>query len=190
MRSGELDSVPRKKWKDVNVKTMKGFMAVFIMGLVRKNELTDYWSTRQSMNTPWFRMIFSRDHFRNILHAFHIVDNSIIPAKDDPYYRPSVRLRPLLDYMNNICIHYFSPGQAVAIDQNLVAGKEHNPIRQYLPNKHHARFGTNVRLIADSNTAYVLQSYVYVSTKGTIFLQIIFSRLMLQLPTSLKEATF
>ena len=63
---------------------MKGFMAVvFNMGLVGKNDLTDYWSTRQSMNTPWFRM-FSRDHFRNILYAFHIVDNSIIPARDDP----------------------------------------------------------------------------------------------------------
>ena len=36
-------SVPIKKWKNVNVKPMKGFMAVvFNMGLVRKNELTDY----------------------------------------------------------------------------------------------------------------------------------------------------
>ena len=70
-------SVPIKKWKDVNVKTIKGFMVVvFNMGLVTKNELTDYWSTRQSMNTPWFCM-FSRDHFRKILHAFHNVDNSI-----------------------------------------------------------------------------------------------------------------
>ena len=51
-------SVPIKKWKNVNVKTVKGFMAVvFNMGLVGKNELTDYWSTRQSMNTPWFRTL-------------------------------------------------------------------------------------------------------------------------------------
>ena len=108
---------PHKKWKEVNVKTMKDFTAVvFNMGLVRKNELTDYWSTRQSMSTPWFRMMFSRDHFRNILCAFHVVDNSIIPVRDDPSYRPSVRLRPLLDYMNNICMHYFSPGQAMAIN--------------------------------------------------------------------------
>ena len=32
-----------KKWKDVNVKIMKDFMAVvFNMRLVRKNEFTDY----------------------------------------------------------------------------------------------------------------------------------------------------
>ena len=101
-------SVPIKKWKDVTVKIMKVFMAVvFNMGLVRKNEFTDYWSTRQSMN---------------------IIDSSVIPARDDPSYRPSVRLRPLLDYMNNICMHYFFPGQAVAIDESLVAGKVCNPI--------------------------------------------------------------
>ena len=85
---------------------------VFNIVLVRQNEFTGYWSTRQGMNTPWFRM-FSCDHFRKILHAFHIVDNSIISARDDPSYKLSVRLRPLLDYMNNICMPYFSPGQAV-----------------------------------------------------------------------------
>ena len=28
------------------------------------------------------------------------------------------------------------PGQAIAIDKSLSAGKVQNPIRQYLPNKH------------------------------------------------------
>ena len=58
------------------------------------------------MNTPWFCM-FSRDHFRKTLGAFHIVDNSIIPTRDNPLYRLSVRLGPLLDYVNKICMHYF-----------------------------------------------------------------------------------
>ena len=41
---------------------MKVFMAVvFKMVLIRKNEFTDYCSTRQGMNTPWFRMTFSCD---------------------------------------------------------------------------------------------------------------------------------
>ena len=62
-------------------------------------------------------------------------------------------------------MHYFSPSPAVAIDESLVAGKACNPIRQYLPNKHHARFGRKVWLIADSNTAYVLQCYVYEGPK-------------------------
>ena len=62
-------------------------------------------------------------------------------------------------------MHYFSPSQAVAINESLVAGKVCYPIQQYLPNKHHTRFGTKVWLIADSNTAYVSQCYVYEGAK-------------------------
>ena len=92
------------KWKDVRVKTMYGFMAmVFNMGLIRKNRLHDYWSTSLSMDTPWFRMMISRDYFKQILRAFHVVDNDTIPAKNDPTYRPSMRIRPLLDYLDVIC---------------------------------------------------------------------------------------
>ena len=37
-------SVPTKKWKDINGKIMKDFMAVaFNVGLIRKTEFTDYW---------------------------------------------------------------------------------------------------------------------------------------------------
>ena len=77
---------------------------------------------------PLRTMMFSYDHFRKILQAFHIVDNSIIPASHDLAYRPSVRGRPVLDYMNNVCMHYFCSGQAFAINESLVAGKVFNPI--------------------------------------------------------------
>ena len=47
---------------------------------------------------------------QKILRAIHIVDNSTIPSKDGPAYRPSCRVRPLLDYyINTVCIHYFTP---------------------------------------------------------------------------------
>ena len=60
-------------------------------------------------------------------------------------------------------MHYFTPDQAIAIDESLIAGKVRNPIRQYVSNKHHARFGTKVWLLADSEHAhaYVLKCYVY-----------------------------
>ena len=78
-------------------------MVVFSkMGLVKKNEFTDYWSTRQSMNTPWFCMMFSRNRFTKILHAFHIVDKSLIPARHGQLYWPSDRLRLLINYMNSL----------------------------------------------------------------------------------------
>ena len=80
----------------------------------------------------------AHDRFKKTLHAFHVVDNSTIPSKDDPAYKPSYRVKPLLDYINTVCMHYFTPGQVIAIDESLIAGKVRSLIRQYLPNKHHA----------------------------------------------------
>ena len=57
------------------------------------------------MNTPWFPwfpMMFSLDHFRKILYAFHIVGKTVIAARDDHSYRRSVRLSLQLDYMNSL----------------------------------------------------------------------------------------
>ena len=149
-------------WKDVTRRTMYGFMSiVFNMGLIKKNQIYDYRSTRQSHATPWFRYMMPRNQFASIVRAFRIVDNDSLPAKDHPDYRPSLRLRPLLDYIDVICMHCMDPGQNVAIDESLVAGKTRNPIRQYLPNKHHARWGTKVWLLADSATSYMLKCYIY-----------------------------
>ena len=61
---------------------MEDIMAVvFKMWLFRKNGFADYWSNRQSMNTLWFRIMFSHDHFRKIMGIFHNVDKTIIPAE-------------------------------------------------------------------------------------------------------------
>ena len=90
------------------------------------------------MNTPWFRLVMACDQCKKILRAFHIVDNLNILSKDDPAYRPSCRVRPLLDYINTVCMHYFMPCQAIAIDESLIPGKVRDSIRQYLANKHHA----------------------------------------------------
>ena len=102
---------------------------------------------------------------KKILHSFHIADNSTIPSKDDPAYRPSCRVRPLLDYINTAYMHYFMPGEAIAINESFIAGKVQNPIRQYLSNKNCARFSTKMWLLADCEHAYVLTCYTYEGDK-------------------------
>ena len=74
---------------------------------------------------------------------------------DKPAYRPSCGVTPLLDYANTVYMYYFMPGQAIAIDESLIASKVRNPIRQYLLNKHHARVSTKVWLFVDSKHAYM-----------------------------------
>ena len=98
-------------WKNVYVETMKGFIAaIFNMGLIKNNLVNDCSSTMFSMSTPWFNMMFTHARFKQTLCAFHIIDNSSIPWKDGPMFRPSARVRPLLDYIDSACTHYFTPG--------------------------------------------------------------------------------
>lgn len=73
------------------------------------------------MNFPWFQILMASDRFKKSLHAFHIFDNSIISSKDELAYRLSCRVRPLLD-ISTVCMHYYMPGQAVAIE-SLIAGQ-------------------------------------------------------------------
>ena len=61
-------------------------------------------------------------------------------------------------------MHYFMPGQIITIDESLIAGKVRNPIRQYLPNKHHARFGTSVATLM-TVSIHVLNCYIYGGAK-------------------------
>ena len=62
-------------------------------------------------------------------------------------------------------MHYLTSGQAIAIHESLIAVKVQSPISQYLPNKYHARFGTKVWLLPDSEHAYVLKCYIYEEAK-------------------------
>ena len=102
--------------KNVNVKTVKGFMAIiFKMSLIKK---WNKWLL-VCLNLYEFSLVLSSHGLWLIqkkFHAFYIVGNSTIPSKDDPGYRPCCRMRPLLDYISTVCMLYFMPGQTVAID--------------------------------------------------------------------------
>ena len=128
-------------WKDVTTAEMKGFLSVTLnMGLIKRNKLNDFWKIKyESQSTPWFRKMFNCSRFLPILHSFHIVDNDKLPPKTDPFYRPSARIRPLLDYINSISMYYYQPFENISIDESLVGSKSRNPIRQYLTSKHHTQ---------------------------------------------------
>ena len=105
--------------------------------------------------------MFNCSQISQILCLSHIVDNNKLPPKADPSYRPSARIRPLLDYINPISMYYYQTFQNISIDESLVGYKSSNLIRQYLPNKHQTRSGTKIWMFACSKTSYVLKLYVY-----------------------------
>ena len=54
-------------------------------------------------------------------------------------------------------MYYNQPFQNISIDESLVGCKSRITIPQYLPDKHQARFGTKIWMLACSKTSYVLK---------------------------------
>ena len=49
-------------------------------------EMRDYWSTLSFTNVPWFRSIFTRGRFEQILTFVHLVNNENTPPRESPEY--------------------------------------------------------------------------------------------------------
>lgn len=71
-----------RKWEPVTLAEMKGFLAViFNTGLIRKPTLAEYWSTRNSQTTPWFKTMFPRIAFSIFLISFTLWTTKRSPSE-------------------------------------------------------------------------------------------------------------
>ena len=68
-----------KKWTDASVNEIERFLALYVLaGIVKKPQLSEYWSTNPLFRTPIFGKIMSRNQFKTTLEFLHFNDNSII----------------------------------------------------------------------------------------------------------------
>ncbi|XP_052105918.1 piggyBac transposable element-derived protein 4-like [Mytilus californianus] len=133
----------------------------FNMGLIRKVSFEEYWNKHSpSQSTPWFRCMFSRNQFQNILKFLHLVDTKTLPNPNDPAYKPSQRFKPLLDFGNRKFLRYYNSRRELAVDESLVGTKGKTSMLQYIPSKR-SRFGLKFWMLVESVTVYVLQMDVY-----------------------------
>ena len=127
------------------------FIGVVInMGLNKKPNLKAYWdSTNPSQSMPWFKEHFSRDRFQLLLKFLHFADNENLPGNDDPDYK-LYKIKPVIDHFQEAFMQFYYPKVDLAIDESMVGYKGKTPhIRQYMPNKHHARW-----CLSESETGY------------------------------------
>ena len=75
----------QNQWKAVTPEDMRVFAAhLLLLGLIRKPELSDYWSQKELTRTPFFGKRMSRDRFQAILSNLHIADDRANPAYPSP----------------------------------------------------------------------------------------------------------
>ena len=80
---------------------------IFYMGLVKKNDVKDYWSTDVILSTPFVRTLMSRDEYHNTLTFFHLTDNSIYPSKGSDDYNPRKMLGNLFTSLTTPSAHFY-----------------------------------------------------------------------------------
>lgn len=156
------NSSRHRVWKPVSFVEIKAFLAVIInMGLNKKPTIEMYWNTKSSQHIPWFGKMFARNRFESILKFFHMVDTTNLPKPKEPGYDPCARFNPIVDHANYVFRRYYTPNKQLSIDESLVGTKNHSQLLQYMPNKHHHKWGVKLWLLCDSVTHYCLSFFCY-----------------------------
>ena len=85
------------KWVDTTVAELYVFLAVFFsMGLIKKNNIRDYWTTNPLLSTPFFGTIFSQDRFLLLLRCLHFSNST----SNDPLRKIRSIITPIVQSFN------------------------------------------------------------------------------------------
>ena len=88
------------------------------MGIIKKNNYKDYWSTDPLIQTPIFNKAMSVNRFVNILRALHFFDNL------QGYITNSVgkikKIQAVYDHLRTKFKEVFYPYKNVVIDESLI----------------------------------------------------------------------
>ena len=151
----------QNKWKPVTEDEMRSFCAhLILLGLVKKPELSDYWSQRELTRTPFFGRFMSRDRFQAILSNFHVADDRLNPAYPNPLHRPLAKLEPFIDMCNTQFKAAFKPGPNISIDEGCCPWRGRLRFRVYnksKPNKFHIK----IFQVSDPQIGYLIHFKVY-----------------------------
>ncbi|XP_030641170.1 piggyBac transposable element-derived protein 4-like [Chanos chanos] len=158
-KSGGVGKIGR--WVDTSVAEIYTFLAtVMIMGLVKKNNMRDYWTAEPMLSTPFFPIVFSQDRFFLLLRALHFSDSS--PSSD-----PLHKIRNILNSILKSFSHVFYPHKDLCIDESILKWKGRLSFKQYIPSKRH-RFGVKLFVLCDVLTGYVQDLIVYTGSSTDI----------------------
>lgn len=159
-----------RRWNrlDFGINHLKKFIGLsLLMGIVRIKDVTSYWSERFAcLSTPYFRNIMSRNVFQLVSKFLHCHDNQSEDARrNSERYDPLHKFRLLLNGLNDACKRYFIPDRLISIDESLIGMKNRTELMQYIPNKHHHKWGVKLYSLTDSVTGFPLHTMVYCGKK-------------------------
>ena len=130
------------------------------MDLLRLPQVSDYWSTVEIFQTPWFPAIMSRDRFFFLLRCLHLVNSTEQKKKGEIGYDPLFKVRPLIDHLSAVFPVYYHAGRELSVDEMMIGTRCRVSFLQYIPKKP-TKFGIKVWVNSEANTGYVLTFQIY-----------------------------
>ena len=96
-----------------------------------------------------------------MLKFLHFADNSKVPKKDDDAFQ-LYKIQKVINHFKAAFQKFYVPGKKISIDESMIGYRGAMPhLRQYMPNKHHARFGIKYWCVCEAESGYLINFEVY-----------------------------
>ncbi len=161
IRDADLSAHSRlRAWTPVTVDELKVFFALLIaMGLTRKTDLADYWSTDEVVETPLFGKHMSKNRFFAILSNLHLCDNETAVPHGQHGYDPLYKLRPFIR-MLDIFSDVYGANECLSFDEATCPFKGRVSFRVYNPMKPN-KFGIKLYQVCEAESGYCIGLDIY-----------------------------
>ena len=128
------------------------------MGLCKLPRMRDYWQ-KGIFGMAWFRSIVSRTRFFQIQKYLHVSDNTKCPPRGQPGYK-LYKIQPVINVLVGTFQKYYTPGQSLSVDEQMIGTKCRVSFLQYMPKKP-KRFGIKLWAICEAATGYCCNCEIY-----------------------------
>ncbi|EPB72468.1 hypothetical protein ANCCEY_08435 [Ancylostoma ceylanicum] len=126
------------------------------MGIERRPDLKDYWSSRRVFSQSFAAKYMTRNRFVQILNSLHFVDTSNADKSD----RLS-KIDAVVKILKRAFAEVYKPGREVCIDESMIPFRGRVLFRQYLRGKRY-KYGLKLYKLC-SDDGYIVRFIVYAS---------------------------
>ncbi|XP_068098335.1 piggyBac transposable element-derived protein 4-like [Hyperolius riggenbachi] len=149
------------RWIPTNPTELKVFLGLTLnMGLLKKPQLRQYWTTQPNYDTPMYYAIMPRLRYEMLLRFLHFNNNADMLQREDPAFDRLFKLRPLLTHLNQQFADVYVPERHIAVDESLFSFHGRLSIKQYIPNKR-AKYGIKLYKLCESGNGYIYNFHIY-----------------------------
>ena len=149
------------KWVDCTPEEIKVFLAMTIaMGLIVQLDLSEYWTTSEVNETPFFKTLMSRDRFWLLMSFFHLANNEDMIKRGQPGHDPLFKLGRVYKNIISRFHQVYIPHQELSLDEGMVPWRGNLSFRVYNPDKP-KKYGIKAYMICDATNGYCSKFKLY-----------------------------